>query len=288
MLVDKSYALQNRLKFCFTFDNNVKKVVTVKEGDIITVLYRATKGCGCAPCDCGKRATLTGKVVKIGCDFNSSLGRVNSSAYIAIDASGEYSGSVKYMRPCDILDITIVESNEYVDDVVCTVANEDQKVLLLRVNEAGVLQYTMDGETWDSVVAGGQGKSAYEVAVDRGFIGTEDEWLESLKATSSTTPDGTVKIGKPIVVMTKDDSTAKIAPNKVYKFPEMKMLNISLETPEDPTIENEYKFSFDSGATKTVLALPEDIVGSYTIQPNRHYIITINEDHYLFMHSWAI
>lgn len=288
MLVDKSYALQNRLKFCFTFDNNVKKVVTVKEGDIITVLYRATKGCGCVPCDCGKRATLTGKVVKIGCDFNSSLGRVNSSAYIAIDASGEYSGSVKYMRPCDILDITIVESNEYVDDVVCTVANEDQKVLLLRVNEAGVLQYTMDGETWDSVVAGGQGKSAYEVAVDRGFIGTEDEWLESLKATSSTTPDGTVKIGKPIVVMTKDDSTAKIAPNKVYKFPEMEMLNISLETPEDPTIENEYKFSFDSGATKTVLALPEDIVGSYTIQPNRHYIITINEDHYLFMHSWAI
>jgi len=30
-------------------------------------------------------------------------------------------------------------------------------------------------------VAGQRGKSAYEVAVDNGFTGTEKEWLESLK-----------------------------------------------------------------------------------------------------------
>ena len=30
--------------------------------------------------------------------------------------------------------------------------------------------------------AGNNGKSAYELAVDNGFIGTELEWLESLKA----------------------------------------------------------------------------------------------------------
>lgn len=30
--------------------------------------------------------------------------------------------------------------------------------------------------------AGADGKSAYEVALDNGFEGTEEEWLESLKA----------------------------------------------------------------------------------------------------------
>lgn len=36
-------------------------------------------------------------------------------------------------------------------------------------------------EVIDSVTTGKQGKSAYEVAVDEGFEGTEEEWLESLR-----------------------------------------------------------------------------------------------------------
>ena len=32
-----------------------------------------------------------------------------------------------------------------------------------------------------------QGKSAYEVAVDNGFVGTEQEWLESLRAEANQT-----------------------------------------------------------------------------------------------------
>ena len=43
-------------------------------------------------------------------------------------------------------------------------------------------------------VDGKDGKSAYEVAVENGFIGTEQEWLESLKGekgeTGSTGPTG--------------------------------------------------------------------------------------------------
>ena len=34
------------------------------------------------------------------------------------------------------------------------------------------------------IITGGDGKSAYEVAVQNGFEGTEDEWLKSLKGTS--------------------------------------------------------------------------------------------------------
>ena len=36
--------------------------------------------------------------------------------------------------------------------------------------------------------AGIDGKSAYEIAVDNGFEGTEEEWLESLKGTNGYTP----------------------------------------------------------------------------------------------------
>ena len=33
----------------------------------------------------------------------------------------------------------------------------------------------------EAVLNGVQGKSAYEIAVDNGFLGTEKEWLESLQ-----------------------------------------------------------------------------------------------------------
>lgn len=46
--------------------------------------------------------------------------------------------------------------------------------------------YVYDGvsKTWknNGAIQGPQGKSAYEVAVDNGFRGTEKEWLDSLKA----------------------------------------------------------------------------------------------------------
>lgn len=40
-------------------------------------------------------------------------------------------------------------------------------------------------ETVELKVAGGRGRSAYEVAVMHGYVGTEDEWLDSLKATAT-------------------------------------------------------------------------------------------------------
>ena len=51
-----------------------------------------------------------------------------------------------------------------------------------------------DLETKLSTIGGGggsgtAGKSAYEIAVDNGFVGTETEWLESLKGVDGT--DGT-------------------------------------------------------------------------------------------------
>ena len=47
---------------------------------------------------------------------------------------------------------------------------------------------------------GPEGKSAYEVAVDEGYTGTEEEWLASLKGDTGDTPDitiGTVTTAEP-------------------------------------------------------------------------------------------
>lgn len=51
-----------------------------------------------------------------------------------------------------------------------------------------ILTYLLAKKYVDTKVeeAGIQGKSAYEVAVENGFKGTEQEWLESLKG---ETPD---------------------------------------------------------------------------------------------------
>ena len=60
------------------------------------------------------------------------------------------------------------------------------------------LQKAIDNGELGGGGSGTAGKSAYEIAVDNGFVGTETEWLESLKGS-----DG--KDGKSISTITKDD-----------------------------------------------------------------------------------
>lgn len=55
-------------------------------------------------------------------------------------------------------------------------------------------------ESGGSGTPGKDGKSAYEIAVENGFDGTEEEWLDSLKGADGTTPDlqiGTVETLEP-------------------------------------------------------------------------------------------
>ena len=53
-------------------------------------------------------------------------------------------------------------------------------------------------------VDGNDGQSAYELAVDNGYTGTEKEWLESLKGTDGTTTVQTTKIDKACTFLTTD------------------------------------------------------------------------------------
>src|SRR5690606_17015819 len=49
-----------------------------------------------------------------------------------------------------------------------------------------VLTYDGTSATWAPPASSVPGKSAYEVAVDDGFVGTEEEWLASLKGLPGT------------------------------------------------------------------------------------------------------
>ena len=176
MLLDNKYTIVPNLRFTLTYDTGLSKVITVKSGDKIDCSYKSN----------GEKNYITGIVSKIGVNYKSSLGAIGSSAYMQIDGSAEYAGKVVYIQPSDVLELTILATSDTISNPVCSVDNDDQKITLVRESEAGVFQYSLDGMTWKAAV-GSQGPSAYECAVAMGFVGTEDEWLESLKGEKGDT-----------------------------------------------------------------------------------------------------
>ena len=201
MLLDNSYTIIPQLRFVLTYTNDIRKVVTVKTDDVVNVFYTNN----------GEKLSIIGKVTKIGCDFNSSLGAVGTSAYMQIDGSSEYAGQVVYISPNQVISLEVVSTTGDIDNPVCSVDNEDQKVVLVRENEAGVFQYSKDGLEWHSAT-GDAGMSAYECAVRvGGFEGTEEEWLESLKGPQGPVGEpGSTKIDK---IFTSVDEAEKFAIN---------------------------------------------------------------------------
>lgn len=201
MLLDNSYTIIPQLRFVLTYTNDIRKVVTVKTDDVVNVFYTNN----------GEKLSIIGKVTKIGCDFNSSLGVVGTSAYMQIDGSSEYAGQVVYISPNQVISLEVVSTTGDIDNPVCSVDNEDQKVVLVRENEAGVFQYSKDGLEWHSAT-GDAGMSAYECAVKvGGFQGTEEEWLESLKGPQGPVGEpGSTKIDK---IFTSVDEAEKFAIN---------------------------------------------------------------------------
>lgn len=170
MLLSNDCTLVNQLRFDLVFEDNVMKQIVVKTDDIISCKY----------CNNGKQSRIVGRVDKIGCNFNSSLGRINSAVYMKIDGSDEYLGCVVHVRPDQVLDLCVLKTTDSVVNPVCSVSNEDQKITLIRENEVGAFQYSVDGIVWKDAIPG-QGMSAYECAVKLGYEGSEEDWLLSLK-----------------------------------------------------------------------------------------------------------
>lgn len=77
--------------------------------------------------------------------------------------------------------------------------------------------------------------------------------------------------------MTSSDTAVTLEPNKLYVFPEMASLTVTLGTPNDEDVANEYHFFFTSGATATTLTLNDVLSDAYSIEANMKYEVSILE-----------
>ena len=78
--------------------------------------------------------------------------------------------------------------------------------------------------------------------------------------------------------MQNTDTTVTLDPNILYVFPEMASLTITLGTPSDTNVANEYHFFFTSGSTATTLTLNNVLSDAYSIEANMKYEVSILEN----------
>lgn len=93
----------------------------------------------------------------------------------------------------------------------------------------------------------------------------------------------------PRITKTSADTTSALDPNKLYIFPEMATLTITLTTPSNANIVNEYHFTFESGSTATTLTIPATVKqpDGFTVEANMHYEISILEGA-MSAQGWAV
>ena len=167
MLIDGTYIMINQIIFNLNFDD-VDKSIVMKTDDIVGITYKKD----------GEKFYIKGRVAEIRSVPNPNAPK--STVYIKIDGSEEYYGRDAVIIPENVLDIVLFETSGVIVNPVLSVNDKSKRIILLMENEDGQLLYSKDGITWGTPARGLQGISAYEVAVENGFIGTEEEWLISL------------------------------------------------------------------------------------------------------------
>ncbi len=163
----------------------------------------------------------------------------------------------------------------------------------------GKVRITIDGVYSDSTkysilatVTNEKRTKVYVSKVDNneGNLLTDATKWECIMDCETAVDEATKKI---IEEMESTDTSVTLSPNKMYEFPEMASLDITLATPIANEL-NEYQFSFDSGATATTFSVPSGIVwtSTLTIEANMHYECNIvynsNDDaYYGIIVGWA-
>lgn len=96
-----------------------------------------------------------------------------------------------------------------------------------------------------------------------------------------------VSAATPRQQMQSTDTTATLQPNTLYVFPEMATLSVTLATPSNTDIVNDYMFTFTSGATATTLSLPDSVITDIAVEPNMYYECSIIDNRMVF-HEWEV
>lgn len=78
--------------------------------------------------------------------------------------------------------------------------------------------------------------------------------------------------------MSSSDTTVTLEPNKLYVFPEMSSLTVTLAEADNSNVANEYHFFFTSGSTATTLTLNDVLSDAYSIEANMKYEVSILEN----------
>ena len=78
--------------------------------------------------------------------------------------------------------------------------------------------------------------------------------------------------------MSSSDAMVTLEPNKLYVFPEMASLTVTLAEPDNSNVANEYHFFFTSGQTATTLTLNDVLSDAYSIEANMKYEVSILEN----------
>ena len=111
----------------------------------------------------------------------------------------------------------------------------------------------------------------YFTAIPRFYRYTNGEWVE-LPYSEPEQPN------KVDCELTDTSLNYGILPNILYRFGEVDMLNLDLLLSEADKVD-EYKFSFISGETATLLTLPDDVVWAggkaFEAVPNAQYTVTV-------------
>ena len=82
--------------------------------------------------------------------------------------------------------------------------------------------------------------------------------------------------------MQNTDTTVTLQPNVLYVFPEMASLTVTLATPSNTDIVNEWHWFFDSGETACVFSLQNQdgsqvYTDAYSIDANMRYEVSMLE-----------
>lgn len=143
----------------------------------------------------------------------------------------------------------------------------------------GAVEATYDGSQPVEVeIPEGGSNSVYFGEEEPADAQTGDFWYD--ESEGETVP-------VPRIEMASTDTAATIEPNRLYVFPEMASLDITLGGDVDISVVQEYRFRFTSGATATTLTLPANVIGDLSVEANKVYEVSIL-DGYLVSQSWEV
>lgn len=91
----------------------------------------------------------------------------------------------------------------------------------------------------------------------------------------------------PVVAHGTADITIELPAGEYHTWDEVTELTITLKAAENSGIVNEYMFCFTSGATATVLSLPEGVKTDIVVEPNTRYECSIVGD-YMVFNDWSV